>query len=136
MGLVSILILMLGALAALMMKQRYSATATLEVSPLASETSGPASTFNSDEMKSELQTDISILEGDGLAVSTIKALGLENKKPWSAAINPDEKGRPLENAPKTREAMVSGKPAWPGCSSPVRLRAMDQAAWRYPHTIR
>lgn len=128
-GLVTIVVVALGALLTLMMTPRYSSTATLEISP--EEQSGGSaaqSTFNSDELKSELQTDISLLEGDGLALATIKELGLQSKKPYNKISNPNEKGKPLDLAPHTREGLVKTFERFIKAENPADTRLINVTA--------
>jgi uncharacterized protein involved in exopolysaccharide biosynthesis len=97
----------LGLLVCLLMTPIYSSTATLAISAEnPGESANSRNTYNADELKSELQTDMGILETDGMAVSVVKALSLENKKPFQSAVDPSEKGRPIDDAPRTRERIV------------------------------
>ena len=118
--------ILLGALACFVVTPRYSSTATLEVKPEDRDSSGgPQASYNADELKSEIETDISVIQSDGLAVSVIESLGLADKPPFRSAINPSEKGRPLENAPKTRERMVGLFKRYVKVSSPADTRLID-----------
>lgn len=127
-GLVALGTLLLGLVACLLMTPKYSATATVEISPEEHGDSSGPSTYNGDELKSELQTNISILQGDGLALTVIKALGLGEKKPFSGAIAPSEKGRALEAAPRTREGMVRLFERFVKVDSPADTRLINITA--------
>ena len=108
----------LGILYCLMVTPRYSSTATLQVKPEDHDSSGsPQSTFNADELKSEIETDISGIQSDGMAVAVIETLGLADKRPFRSAVNPSEKGRSLK-------ALQRPESAWLACSS-VMSRLFD-----------
>jgi len=107
---VSLGVVAIGTALCFLITPRYSATTILEINKddhsdnaatLASNTSPTA-----DELKSEVQTDVQILESDGLAIAVIKDLDLQDKRPFLKAIYPAEKGLPLDQAPRTRERMV------------------------------
>jgi len=117
---------LLGVVACWVVTPRYSSTATLEVKPEDRDSSGgqPAP-YSADELKSEIETDIGVIQSDGLAVSVIESLGLANKPPFRSAVNPAEKGRPLQNAPKTRERMVALFKRYVKVTSPADTRLID-----------
>ncbi len=97
----------LGISAVLMMTPKYASTVTLELSPESqSETNSQQSNYSADEFKSEIQTDLSNLEADGLALSVIQALQLETQRPFSKGVVPAERGLPLDQAPRTRENLL------------------------------
>jgi succinoglycan biosynthesis transport protein ExoP len=86
----------------------YSATTIIEFNKDdpsdddAAKSNGPALT--SDDIKDEVQTGVSILEtDDGLALRVIKKLNLINEPSFKKAIDPAEKDKPLDDAPRTRD---------------------------------
>lgn len=95
----------------------YGATTIIEInkdSPTdndAAQMNGPALT--ADDVKGEVQTDVSILQtDDDLALSVIKKLNLLENPSFKKAIYPGEQGKPLDQAPRTREraiAMLQGR---------------------------
>jgi capsular exopolysaccharide synthesis family protein len=91
------------------MTPKYSATATIEVQQEnqieGASVSSNANQPTSDELKSEIQTDIGILQSEGLAMQVIKQLNLQQRRPFDRVNDPRERGRPLEDAPRTRERM-------------------------------
>ncbi len=118
--------IILGVLACFVVTPRYSSTATLQVKPEDHDSSGsPQTSFNADELKSEIETDISGIQSDGMAVSVIEALGLADKPPFRSAINPSEKGSPLDRAPKTREHMVETFKRFVKVDSPADTRLIN-----------
>jgi succinoglycan biosynthesis transport protein ExoP len=118
--------IILGVLACFVITPRYSSTATLQVKPEDHDSSGsPQTSFNADELKSEIETDISVIQSDGMAVSVIEALGLADKPPFRSAIIPSEKGRPLDHAPKTRERMVEMFKRYVKVDSPADTRLIN-----------
>jgi len=65
-------------------------------------TNGPALT--SDDIKNEVQTDVNIIQNDdSLGIATIKKLDLLKETSFEKAVDPAERGKPLDNAPKTRD---------------------------------
>jgi capsular exopolysaccharide synthesis family protein len=87
---------------------RYSATTVVEINNERNDTASPGmeqSSPGSDDLKNEIQTDISIIKSDGLALAVINQLGLANTR-YKAAVDPSEKGLPLDKSPITRERMV------------------------------
>ena len=86
----------------------YTATTIIEVNkddPTdndGAQSNGPV--LNSDDIKDEVQTDVSILQtDDSLALAVIEKLNLLNEPFFRKAIDPVEKGLPLERAPRTRD---------------------------------
>lgn len=108
-GFLGIAIIALGATACFLMTPKYSATATIEVQQEnqieGASVSSNANQPTSDELKSEIQTDIGILQSEGLAMQVIKQLNLQQRRPFDRVNDPRERGRPLEDAPRTRERM-------------------------------
>ena len=86
----------------------YTATTIIEVNkddPTdndGAQSNGPV--LNSDDIKDEVQTDVSILQtDDGLALAVIEKLNLLNEPFFRKAIDSSEKGLPLDRAPRTRD---------------------------------
>ena len=103
-------VLVLGVLACLAIRS-YSATTIIEINKDdpsdndAAQTNGPALT--SDDIMTEIQTDVSILQtDDGLALAVIKNLNLMQLPSYQKLIDPNEKGRSLEEAPRTRDKVL------------------------------
>lgn len=103
---VGLVVLTLGILVCILIRA-YSATTIIEVNKAdptdnnAAQTNGPVMT--EDDILSEIQTDISILQtDDGLALQVIKNLNLMQLPQYQKAINPSEKGKSLDEAPRTR----------------------------------
>jgi capsular exopolysaccharide synthesis family protein len=100
----------LGVAGCLLMTPIYSATAKLEISQNDPTDGGAADarggTYAGDELKNEVQTDIGILESPNLAIAVIKQLNLEGKGSFRKAIDPAERGIPLDQAPRTRQGMI------------------------------
>jgi len=91
--------------------EAYSATTIIEINKDdpsdndAANSNGPALT--SDDIKNEIQTDVSILQTDeGLALAVIKKLDLINEPSFKKTIDSAEKGRPLDEAPRTRDKVL------------------------------
>lgn len=103
-------VLVLGVLVCLFIRA-YSATTILEINKDdpsdndAAQVNGPALT--ADDIQSEIQTDVSILQtDDGLALAVIKNLNLMQLPRYQKQIDPSEKGRPLDEAPRTRDKVL------------------------------
>ena len=89
----------------------YSATSIVEINKDdpsdndAAHLNGPASP--SDDMKDEVQTDVNILQtDDSLALAVIKKLDLIDEPSFKKALDPAEKGKPLDDAPRTRDRVL------------------------------
>jgi succinoglycan biosynthesis transport protein ExoP len=89
----------------------YSATTIIEINKDdpsdndAARSNGPALT--SDDVKDEVQTDVNILQtDDSLALTVIKKLSLLNEPSFKKVVDPAEKGKPLEEAPRTRDNVL------------------------------
>jgi len=106
---VAIAIIALGTVGCFLMTPKYSATAMIEVEQEnqieGSSGSSDANQSTSDELKSEIQTDIGILKSQGLAMQVIKELSLQQRDPFDRAVDPGERGRSLAESPRTREKM-------------------------------
>lgn len=65
-------------------------------------TNGPALT--ADDIKNEVQTDVNILQtDDSLGIAVIKKLDLLKERSFAKTIDPSERGKPLDEAPRTRD---------------------------------
>jgi len=101
---------LLGVLICLLIVPRYSSTNTIEINKdditgdtTASKVDNAAVT---DDLKTEIQTDISILQSDGLALAVIRDLGLLSKSPFRAAVVEEERNKALDQAPVTRQKAI------------------------------
>jgi capsular exopolysaccharide synthesis family protein len=86
----------------------YSATTIIEINNDHNDMASPTlqdTAQSSDELTNEIQTDIRILESDGLALSVIKRLDLQHTL-YAGAVDPGERNLALDQAPITRERMV------------------------------
>ena len=109
-----------------MVTPRYSSTATLEVKPEDHDSSGgPQTSFNADELKSEIETDIGGIQSDGMAVSVIESLGLADKPPFRSAINPSEKGKPLQMLRRLVSAWLALFKRYVKVNSPADTRLIN-----------
>src|ERR1700761_9608648 len=103
-------IFLLGLAVCLLMTPKYAAVTVIEInkednSANVSTDVVPASP-TADELKAEIETDISVLESDGLALAVIHDLNLTQTPPFNKAIVASEKGKPLDQAPLTREKLI------------------------------
>ena len=101
----------LALLACLILTPKYSALATLEIIPEATSLPGDVGGSSSsspatDDVKTEVTTDTSILEGNTLALATVEKLNLLSRVPYSRTIDKDEKGKSLDQAPLTRQKLL------------------------------
>ncbi|MBB5315603.1 GumC family protein [Tunturibacter empetritectus] len=108
--LVTLGIFLLGLLVCLIMTPKYASTAIIEInkednSANVSTDTGTASP-TADELKAEIETDISVLQSDGLALAVIRDLNLTHTRPFSGDIVSSEKDKPLDQAPLTREKLI------------------------------
>jgi len=109
-ALVALGIFLLGLLVCLIMTPKYSSTAIIEINKednsanISTDTGAVAPT--ADELKAEIETDISVLESDGLALAVIHDLNLTQIRPFSKDIDKSEVGKPLDQAPLTREKLI------------------------------
>ena len=106
----ALIVLVLGTIVCFFIKS-YSATTIIEVNkddPSDNDANQPnGATLTTDDIKSEVQTDISILQtDDGLILAVIKNLNLMQVPLFQKAIVPSEKGKPIEQAPKTRDRLL------------------------------
>ncbi len=103
-------IIALGMAICCLITPRYSATTTIEINnDYQSDTTATVDSRTSatpDELKSEIQTDVQILQSEDLALEVIKDLGLRDKTPFRSATYPKERGLPLDQAPRTRERLL------------------------------
>jgi polysaccharide biosynthesis transport protein len=108
--LVTLGIFLLGLLVCLLMTPKYASTAIIEINKednsanVSTDTGAAAPT--ADELKAEIETDISVLESDGLALAVIRDLNLTHIRPFDKAIVASEKDKPLDQAPLTREKLI------------------------------
>lgn len=105
----------------LMMRPTYGATATIELNKggagaldlgVGDDALAQQLTSGADTLKTDLQTEISILQGDSLALAVIQRLGLASQPPFAATGREarklrSEQGRPLEQAPQTRTRLLN-----------------------------
>ena len=109
-ALVTLGIFLLGLLVCLIMTPKYSSTAIIEINKednsanISTDTGAVAPT--ADELKAEIETDISVLESDGLALAVIRDLNLTQIRPFNKDIDKTEVGKPLDQAPLTREKLI------------------------------
>lgn len=114
---ITVFFVLAAVLVTLIMRPIYGATATIELNKnnggsmeledLLSSQLGS----DSELLDTDLQTEISILEGDSLALTVIERLGLASQPPFlvegrAARKFAAEKGRPLEDAPLTRVRLL------------------------------
>jgi len=109
-ALVTLGIFFLGLLVCLLMTPKYASTAIIEInkednSANVSTDTGAASP-TADELKAEIETDMSVLQSDGLALAVIRDLNLTSIRPFSKDIVPSERDKPLDQAPLTREKLI------------------------------
>jgi polysaccharide biosynthesis transport protein len=103
----AVIVLALGAPLYLLMKA-YSATTIIEINK-DDPTDNDAAHSNglpltSDDIKGEVQTDINLLQtDDGLSLAVIEKLNLLNEPSFKNVIDSAEKGKPLDEAPRTRD---------------------------------
>jgi succinoglycan biosynthesis transport protein ExoP len=91
--------------------ESYSATTIIEINKDdpsdkdAADSNEPALT--SDDIKSEAQTDVNILQtDDSLALAVIKKLNLINEPSFKEVTDSTEKDKPLDEAPRTRDNLL------------------------------
>jgi capsular exopolysaccharide synthesis family protein len=105
----------------------YSATTIIEINNDHNDMASPTlqdTAENSDELTNEIQTDIKILESDGLALAVIKRLGLQNTI-YKGAVFPGEENMALDQAPITRDRMVKSFQGNLKVESPVSTRLIS-----------
>lgn len=107
---VALSIIVAGVAICMLMTPRYSSTTTVEINQddQGANAAAPAdnSSQTTDQLKSEIQTDVQILQSSDLALEVIRDLRLQEKRPFSSAIYPKENGLPLDQAPRTRERLL------------------------------
>ena len=106
-AIVAAMVLTLGAPLYLLMKA-YSATTIIEVNKDDPSDNDAAHSngapLTSDDIKGEVQTDVNILQtNDDLALAVIKKLNLLNEPSFKSVIDSGEKGKSLDEAPRTRD---------------------------------
>src|SRR5882757_1154445 len=109
--LTAISVVALALLACLILTPKYSAIATLEIIPEATSMPGDVGASSSsspatDDVKTEVTTDTNILQGNTLALATAEKLNLLSRLPYSRAVDKDEKGKSLDQAPLTRQKLL------------------------------
>jgi polysaccharide biosynthesis transport protein len=108
--LVTLGIFLLGLAVCLLMTPKYTSTAIIEINKEDNSanvsTDVAATSPTADELKAEIETDISVLQSDGLALAVIHDLNLTQTRPFNKAIVASEKGKPLDQAPLTREKLI------------------------------
>ena len=95
----------------LLLTPKYSATATLEIIPDDAAVGGGAGSGSSsgaatEDVKTEVATDQTILQNKTLALETIQKLNLIARVPFSRAVDRKEAGRPIDEAPRTRQTLL------------------------------
>lgn len=104
----------------LMMRPTYGATSTIELNKggtgaldlgVGDDALAQQLSSGADTLKTDLQTEISILQGDSLALAVIQRLGLALQPPFAAEGREvrrlrSEQGLPLEQAPQTRTRLL------------------------------
>jgi succinoglycan biosynthesis transport protein ExoP len=112
---------LLALIITLMMKPTYGATATIELNKggvgaldlgVGDDALAQQLTSGADTLKTDLQTEISILQGDSLALAVIQRLGLASQPPFATTGREarklrSEQGLPLEQAPQTRTRLLT-----------------------------
>ncbi len=101
--------LSLGVLACFVLTPKYTATAALEVNRESGTTAGtlsPEAGSLPEDVKTEVETDTSVLQSSGLALEVIERLHLERTPPFNRVHVKTETGLPLSRAPKTRDAYL------------------------------
>lgn len=105
----------------LMMRPVYGSTATIELNKgsagaldlgVGDDALSQQLASGGDSLKTDLQTETAILQGDSLALAVIQRLGLASQPPFAAGGNKgrppiSELGLPLEEAPQTRTRLLS-----------------------------
>jgi polysaccharide biosynthesis transport protein len=104
-------IFLLGILVCLLITPKYASTTVIEINKEDNSANGSADAGGSvaptaDELKAEIQTDISVLQSDGLALAVIQDLNLTHTPPFDKAVDKTEKDKPLDQAPLTREKLI------------------------------
>ena len=113
-AIVALSIFLLVLLGCLLIKSKYDAVATIEINRDATGgggadgSAGGAGNFSAqvDDVVTEVATDTNILQGPTLAMEVIKKLDLIKQPYFSKVIPEEEKGLPLDRAPKTRERLI------------------------------
>jgi capsular exopolysaccharide synthesis family protein len=97
-------------LVCLIITPRYASKALIEVNRDAAENAGaPGSsqiTTQVDDVQTEVATDTSILQNSTLALAVIQKLDLVNHSPFKEAVASGDRGRSLNDAPKSRDKLA------------------------------
>ena len=98
-------------LVCLLITPKFSSKALIEVNREAAiqNAGGPGSspiTNQVDDVQTEVATDTNILQNSTLALAVINKLDLINHSPFTEAVASDEKGRSLDQSPKSRDKLV------------------------------
>lgn len=100
----------LGLLICSMLTPQFSSTSSIEISRDDSkeDTAAPGLGLSptTEEVKTEINTAITVLQSEGLALSVIQDLKLMSKPPFNKAVSSDERGKSLDQAPKTRQKVI------------------------------
>ena len=110
-ALITISMVLLTLAACLLLTPKYTSVATLEIIPDSASSAGGGGAGNSsssatDDIKTEVTTDTSILENNTLALQTIQKLNLISRVPFKRAVDAKETGLPLDQAPRTRQQIL------------------------------
>jgi polysaccharide biosynthesis transport protein len=109
-ALTTLSLVLLTLLVCLILTPKYTAVATLEIIPDDASTagggSGGSSSAPTDDIKTEVTTDTSILENKTLALATIQKLNLLSRLPYKRSIDKKEVGLPIDQAPLTRQKLL------------------------------
>jgi polysaccharide biosynthesis transport protein len=108
---VALATVLLALIACLLMTPKYQSTATLEVIPddanVTGSGGGSSSSPVNTDIKTEVATDTKILQDKSMALEVIQALRLEKHRPFNQVVSSKERGLPLDQAPITRQSMLS-----------------------------
>lgn len=99
----------LALLGCLLLTPKYASIATVEVNRDSSSGAGGGPTDSSsqpDDVKTEVETDTTILQDDKLALGVIRDLNLTSHPPFSKVHVAKERGLSLDAAPETREKIL------------------------------
>ncbi|WP_158794570.1 polysaccharide biosynthesis tyrosine autokinase [Granulicella sp. L60] len=106
-ALITLSMVLLAFLACLLLTPKYNSVATLEIIPDdASAAGGGSSGAPTSDVKTEVTTDVTILQNSTLALQTIDKLNLLSHVPYKRTIDKKEIGRPLDQAPLTRQKLL------------------------------
>ena len=109
---------LLTLIVSVVLRPYYSSTASIEIQKEQNDLGGgslgalASSLTGEDDIKTEIQTEVSILQSDDLLIETIERTHFEDheKTSWhlfeSKERDPNERGLPLNQAPKAREKLL------------------------------